>query len=104
MKANTNVRVKDKPRTIADFRAAHDPEVIVPNKFKAAFAAMEKIHPEHYLYEDEFRKLASLGQAQLSAYRDRFAAHIVETPGRSGKTPQRVYFATAKAATKVRAT
>lgn len=87
----------NKPRTIADFRAAHDPDIIVPAKFKAAFEAMEKLGPEHFLYENEFQKLAGVGQAQLAAYRDQFSMHITETPEK-----KRVYWPTAKVASRMR--
>lgn len=86
-----------KARTIADFRAAHDPDIIVPAKFKAAFAAMEKIGPEHHLYENEFSKLVSVGQGNFAAYRDLFASHITETPEK-----KRVYWPSAKVAARVR--
>jgi hypothetical protein len=91
-------KVKAAPRTLSDFRAAHDPNVIVPNKIRAALAAMEREGPEQWVYEAEFVRAASLGQAQLATFRDQFAAHIVETPGISGRSAKRIWFATAKAA------
>lgn len=89
---------KSTPKTLADFRAAHDPDVIVPNKIRAALAAMEKDGPEQWAYELDFIRLAGLGQAQIAAYRDRFLQHIVDTSAVNGRSPKRVWFATAKAA------
>lgn len=89
-------------RTVADFRAAHDPDVVVPNKIRKALADMVVEGPEHYEYENEFVKRAGVGQQQLATYRDEFVAHIVEAPGRHGRAGRRVWFGSAKAAAKVR--
>lgn len=89
---------KPATRTLADFRAAHDPDVMIPAKIRAALAALEKDGPEEWRYEAEFLSLAKVGQAQMSAYRDQFAAHIVETPSTHGRSAKRVWFATVKAA------
>jgi hypothetical protein len=93
---------KSQPRTLADFKAAHDPDVIIPAKMRAALAAIEKEGAENWLYEEDFRKLASISATQLGAFRDQFAAHIVETPGMHGKSGKRVYFGNAKVAAKLR--
>ena len=86
-------------KTIADFRAAHDKNVIVPAKIKKALADMESEHPENWAYEADLIKRAGLSQTDMSAFRDQFSEHIVET---SGKTQKRVWFASAKVAAKVR--
>lgn len=91
-----------KPKTLADFKAAHDPNVIVPNKIRLALAAIEKEGPEHYLYELDFLKLSGLSTTQLASFRDQFAAHIVEAPAAHGKSIKRVYFGNAKVAAKLR--
>jgi hypothetical protein len=92
-----------KPKTLADFKAAHDPNVIVPNKIRVALAAIEKEGPENWLYEADFLKLSGLSTTQLAMFRDQFAAHIVEAAGtRSGKSAKRVYFGNAKVAAKLR--
>lgn len=93
----------NKPKTLADFRAAHDPDVIVPNKIRIALEAIEKDGPENWLYEGDFLKLAGLSTTQLAQFRDQFAAHIIEAGGsRSGKSAKRVYFGNAKVAAKLR--
>jgi hypothetical protein len=86
-------------RTLADFRAAHDKNVIVPSKIRAALAEMEKEHAENWSYEADLIKRAGISQTDMSMFRDQFAEHIVET---SGKTSKRVWFASAKVAAKVR--
>jgi hypothetical protein len=91
-----------KPKTLADFKAAHDPNVIIPAKIQAALDAMLKEGPEHWVYEGDFLKLAGLSVTQLAEFRDRFAAHIVVVPGKSGSSPKRVYFGNAKVADKLR--
>jgi hypothetical protein len=91
-----------KAKTLADFKNAHDPNVIVPNKIKAALAAIEKDGAENWLYEVDFLKLSGLSVTQLAAYRDTFEAHIVVAPATHGKTTKRIYFGNAKVAAKVR--
>ena len=88
-----------KARTLADFRAAHDKNVIVPTKIRAALADMEKEHVENWLYEADFIKRAGISQTDASMFREHFSDHVVET---SGKTSKRVWFASAKVAAKVR--
>jgi len=91
-----------KPKTLADFKAAHDPNVIVPNKIRAALAAIEKEGPENWLYEVDFLKLSGVSTTQLSQFRDQFADHIIETPASSRGSAKRVYFGNAKVAAKLR--
>lgn len=91
-----------KVKTLADFKAAHDPNVIVPNKIRAALAAIEKIGPEHYEYEVDFLKLSGISTTQLAMFREQFAAYIVEAPASQGKSTKRVYFGNAKVAAKLR--
>lgn len=92
-----------KPKTLADFKAAHDPNVIVPNKIRAAFEALLKEGPEHWVYEGDFLKLAGISTTQLSLFREQFDDHIVAAPGgASGRAPKRAYFGSAKVAAKLR--
>lgn len=93
---------KIQAKTISDFRAAHDPDVIVPNKIREALAAMAKVGPEHYEYEGDFVKLAGLSQTQISAYREQFIDHIVKAASTSKRAARNVWFADIKAAKKVR--
>lgn len=93
---------KTAPRTIADFRDAHDRDVIVPKKMRAALEAIAKVGPEHFEYEQDFIKLASISQGECSKYRVQFEKHIVETPAAHQKTIKRVYFGNVKVAAKLR--
>lgn len=93
---------KTTPRTLADFRDAHDRDVIVPKKMRAALETIAKVGPEHFEYEQDFIKLASISQGEITKYRGQFEAHIVETPAAHGKTVKRVYFGNPKVAAKLR--
>lgn len=86
-------------RTLADFRAAHDKNVIVPAKIQKALTDMEKESPENWAYEGDFIKRAGISQTDAGMFREQFTDHIVET---SGKTSKRVWFASVKVAAKVR--
>lgn len=90
-----------KSRTLSDFRAAHDQNVIIPTKIRAALAAMLKEGPEQWEYELEFLKRAGVSTTQLAQFRDQFEAHVVVAgTGKSGG--KRVWFADPKIAKKVR--
>lgn len=87
-------------KTLADFKALYDKNVYVPNRIRAAFAAMlEKDGAEAWDYEADFIKRAGISQTDASAFREQFAEHVVET---SGKSPKKVWFASAKVAAKAR--
>lgn len=92
-------RAPTRGKTLADFRAAHDKNVIVPAKIRKVLADMEAEHPENWCYEGDLIKAAGVSQTDMATFRDQFAEHIVET---SGRTPKRVWFASAKAAAKAR--
>lgn len=89
-------------KTLADFKAAHDPNVIVPAKIKAALQKLEKEGREHWVYELDFLKLSGVSTTQLAMFRDQFAAYIVEAPAGHGKSVKRCYFGNAKVAAKLR--
>lgn len=92
-----------KPKTIADFRSAHDANVIVPNKIRAALAGMLKEGSEQWEYELDFIKRAGLSTTQISQFREQFLDHVIEASGgASGRNAKRVWFADAKVAKKLR--
>lgn len=93
---------KKQARTVADFRAAHDPSVIVPTKIQRALDAIANEGAENWEYEADFVKRADISQSQLGQYRDQFAKHIVETSVQHGRASRRVWFGSAKVAAKVR--
>jgi len=88
-----------KPKTLADFRAAHDLNVIVPTKIKHTLAEMLAEHAENWLYEVDFLKRAGVSNSHISGFRDQFAANIIETRGHN---PKRIWFASPKVAAKAR--
>lgn len=91
-----------KPRTAADYRAAHDTDVIVPNKIKAGFTKLLAVGPENWAYDEEFRSLCELQAAQLADYREQFKQYWFITPGQRGKPGKRVWFGDSRVATRLR--
>ena len=91
-----------KAKTLEDFRAAHDKNVIVPNKIREALAQLQKVGPEHYEYENEFIKLAGISQTDMGMFRDQFSDYFLETPRTNGGRQRRVWFGDKKVAAKVR--
>lgn len=85
-------------KTLADFKAAHDRSVIVPNKIRVALAAMLKEGPEQYEYETDFIKRAAISQADMGEFRDQFVKYIVMTAAVHGRAGRRVWFADPKVA------
>lgn len=90
---------KPTAKTLDDFRAAHDRNVIVPTKIRTALKEMLDEGPENWAYEAEFMRRAGISQADMGMFREHFEEHVVET---SGKNAKRVWFADAKVASKVR--
>lgn len=88
-------KANPKGKTLADFRAAHDRNVIVPTKIRAALSKLATEHAENWVYEADLLKLAGISTTDIGLFRDQFVEHIVETAGRNAK---RVWFATIKAA------
>ena len=88
-------------RTLSDFRAAHDKNVIVPSKINAALADMLKEGPENWSYEADLIRRAGISQTDMGMFRDQFTDHIVETSDH--RSAKRVWFADKKVAAKVRA-
>ena len=86
-------------KNLADFRAAHDPNVIVPAKIKKALADMLAEGKETWEYETDLMRRANVSTTDLARFRPMFEAHIVETNGRNSK---RVWFASVKVAEEAR--
>jgi hypothetical protein len=94
-------------RTLATFKATHDPAVIIPNKIKAALEQMRREGgDEAYAYEFSdpagvpFSKLAGVSIVHLNQYRDQFSDYTVQVKQDTGsrRGPRWVWFATPKAA------
>lgn len=89
-------------KTLNDFRAAHDRNVIVPNKIRTALDAMQKEGPEHWEYEADFIVRAKISQTDIGLFRDQFEAHIVETDKGKASRGKRIWFASIKVAARAR--
>jgi hypothetical protein len=82
------------------FRAAHDPNVTVPTKFREGFASLLKEKGAGaWEYEGDFVKRAKLSQTELGKFRTQFEAHVVDTRGKAAK---RAWFADVDDAAKMR--
>lgn len=87
-------------KTIADLRAMHDKNVVVPNRIKQALEALAK-SGDAWAYEADFLNLAKprLGTIDLAKYRDQFTDFWAEMPKSNTRGHVfRVWFATKKAA------
>ncbi len=62
-----------KGRSLAEFRSAYDKGYIVPRKITAALKALRN----GWEYEVQFARLAGVSLADLAAFRDQFAEHVV---------------------------
>ena len=60
-------------KTLAEFRQIHDKSYIVPQRLKAALALLG----DGWEYEVYFLRTAVVSPADASAFRDKFADHIV---------------------------
>lgn len=96
-------KATNKARTAADFRAVHDKSIKVPTQIKAGIAALLKIGPEHFEYDEGFRALCGVQASDLATYRDQFKKHWFITAGSSSnKGGKRVWFGNQKIAEKLR--
>lgn len=89
--------VKKTGKTIADFRALHDKNFIVPQKIKTA---LEKLGNDGWEYELEFVKTANVSLTDLALFRDQFAEFWL-TVGASGRE-KRVWAGSKSLANKLR--
>lgn len=64
-----------KPKSIEDFRKAHDQSFIVPERFKAGIKAMG---PNGWMYMGDFMREYKINPAQGTAYRDQFSGYLHE--------------------------
>lgn len=88
--------VAAKVKGLADFRAAHDKDFIIPQKLKAGIEALGAAGWE---YEGQFQKTNGISQTDGSRYREEFKDFIVLLE--SGK--KRIYCGSKALATKMRA-
>jgi len=101
----SKVEAKKAGRTLADFRAAHDKNVIIPAKIKKALDEMAKQGPQHHEYEADLVRIAGISQSDLAKFREQFAEHIVVVNHQNGKalsSPKNVWFHDVKVARQLR--
>ena len=89
-------------KSLADFQAAHNPDVKIPAKIRAGLAALLAEGKESAEYEADFAKRAGISPLQVSKYRDQFARHVVVVREERKSTPKNVWFADAGVAAKAR--
>lgn len=93
---------KSSGKTLAEFRARFDRSVVVPNKIKAALAALLKEEgAEAWEYEADLVKRAGVSQGEIATYREQFEKHVVIVR-ETGRNERKVWFADPKVAAKVR--
>ena len=61
-------------RTLADFRAEHDKDFIVPRRIRDGLKSLGAA----WEYELAFAKLCGVGMADMATYREQFADHVVQ--------------------------
>lgn len=105
MSAARAAPAKKKPgKTLDELRAVHDKKVIIPNRIRAAIAAIAVDGPENWRYDEDLRKLAAVSPPDLRDYREEFAEFWVVMPATSGKKTARiVWFGSKKTAAAWRA-
>src|SRR5581483_351194 len=77
-------------RSIASFKASHDPAVILPAKLRKALDAMAKEGPP------TMQQRSGLSAVQISQHRAAFAPHIVRVDASGTRRGKYVWFATPK--------
>ncbi len=94
---------KKPAKTLADFRAEHDPEVRIPNQIRAALESLRAEGPEAWEYDADFIKRCGdrVGNANIAAFRSQFEKHQVRVRMK-GKNDKIVWFADLKVAAKAR--
>jgi hypothetical protein len=94
-----NTKVK---KTLADLHAAHDKNVMIPNRIRQALELL-KASGDDWAYEPDFMALTKPGISaiDISKFRGQFTDFWAETPAVNGKnTIKRVWFASKTLANK----
>lgn len=93
--ASSKSPVKRAGKSLDEFRAAHDPNYIVPRKIKDGLAQLG----DSWEYEVPFLRLCGLSVTQLANFREQFEEFYVAT---KGKNPKRCWAGTKATAQKLR--
>lgn len=108
---STLPKAKAPARTLATFKAAHDPTIIIPRKIQQALDRMKAEGAETFAYETQDQdgmptmvERTTVGGAILAKHRKAFATHIVLAPRAHGskRTAKYVWFGDPKVATEAR--
>ncbi len=83
-------------KTLADFRAIHDKDFVIPNKIKAG---LEALGNDGWEYEADFQRICGCSTTDFAKYRSQFEDYYVTT---SGANPKRVWAGSKALATKMR--
>lgn len=75
MPAKPTPAKKSSGKTLADFRAVHDKNFVVPAKIKAG---LEKLGAEGWEYEIEFMKTCGVSPMDFARFRDQYEEFYVE--------------------------
>jgi hypothetical protein len=88
-------------KRLADLHALHDKAVIIPNRIRAAIAALAK-SGDDWAYEKEFVALTkpSISNVDIAKSRDAFTDFWAALPTTRQSSTHRVWFATKKLADK----
>lgn len=85
-------------KTLADFRAVHDKNFVIPQKITKALEELG----DSWEYELEFQKRAQLSVTDFAKFRDQFAEFWVDLPTDRTSRGKRVWAGTKTMATKLR--
>lgn len=89
-------------KTLADLHAAHDKNVMIPNRIRDTLKALAA-SGDDWMYEQDFIRLSKppIAGMDISRYRDQFTDFWVDTPSTNGKSSsRRVWFASKALAAK----
>lgn len=71
---------KNSPKTINEFREAHDKAHIIPKRIREG---LKQLGPKGWEYEGDFIRRCNLSNADFSKYRDQFSDFIVPIQGKA---------------------
>jgi hypothetical protein len=85
-------------KTLAELRARHDRNVVIPNRIREAIEILKK-SGDHYAYEGDFMKLVkpAISTTDIGKFREQFTDYWVDlpiVPGTTSGNYKRAWFAT----------
>ena len=88
--------------SLADFQAAHNPDIKIPAKIRTGLESLLAEGKESAEYETEFCRRAGIGPSVIGKYREQFAKHVVPVRPEGSSSTKNVWFADIKIAAKAR--